>query len=317
MTVKKDSKTRLEELCREVLMFHTPYNLQEGKAVAEKNLACYDLAVKLTLLAWNTTLVKSSLSAVEKTLDLINDHAFKGSKYTGDLLNLAAGEKWACDRHYQEYFSYAEAVLTEDGAEIRIYRENESAGRGIGFDEFRQTMKRDNSGRGIAHLLAERFDAGPEKAELLNFDKEAEFPIFFDREEFIKILFKTFVFIFSAKSEAEGEFIWENIIETLTKALWHAREMNFSYTKLISNVSDLYQDVFTRKLRDIEKDICRSFFFAIGVEVLYGHIDTVEDWDQLQKLSMEYIPEAYRGIADGILTKMKNKRDAGFFALAK
>ena len=73
-----------------------------------------------------------------------------------------------------EYFAFAEAVLTDGKAEIRVYRENEADGKGIRFEEFRKTMKKDNSGRGIALFLAERFNASPEQAELLNFEDEDE-----------------------------------------------------------------------------------------------------------------------------------------------
>lgn len=82
MSVKKDAKTQLIKLCREMWLFFTPYNSCENKDIAEKHLACYDLIVKLTLLSWNTALVKSSFSAVEKTLGLINLRAYSGNEIT-------------------------------------------------------------------------------------------------------------------------------------------------------------------------------------------------------------------------------------------
>ncbi|MBR4664318.1 MAG: hypothetical protein IKO93_10640 [Lentisphaeria bacterium] len=177
-------------------------------------------------------------------------------------------------------------------------------------------MKRDNSGRSIALLLAERFDAGPEKAELLNFEKDVKFPVFSDRVEFFEILFKTYATIFSAKSEADEDFIW-NIVEIMGPAIWKIRKLYFPYEIFMSHTQKLCQTVFSEKINNIDTDVRRSLCFSIGVELLYGHLETLEDWDQLQKLTLEYIPEAYRGIADGILSEMKRKKDAGFFALGK
>ena len=174
MSVKKDAKTQLIKLCREMWLFFTPYNSCENKDIAEKHLACYDLIVKLTLLSQNTALVKSSFSAVEKTLGLINLRAYSGNEITEDVLYLAAERIWESCHSCLEYFAFAEAVLTDGKAEIRVYWENEADGKGIRFEEFRKTMKKDNSGRGIALFLAERFNASPEQAELLNFEDEDE-----------------------------------------------------------------------------------------------------------------------------------------------
>ncbi len=304
MSVKKDSKTQLINLCQEMWYFFTPYDSCEDKDIAEKNLACYDLTVKLTLLSWNTALVKSSLSAVEKTLELINLRAYNGNDLTEDLLNLAAERTWENCRSSLEYFAFAEAVLTDGKAEIRVYRENEANGKGICFEEFRKTMKKDNSGRGIAIFLAERFDAGPEKAELLDFEDEVELPVYFSESSIAEALYDNLTDIFSPKSLDDEDF-FRKMVEHLAPKLWNLAETSMRYEDTVDGLPKILSLWNPMTPKHAEVKIVTYFYTVFGVEVLYGHEDLLDDWEHLNNLTMRCIPEEYRSLADNTLEKIR------------
>ena len=304
MTVKKDAKTQLIELCREMWQFFTPYNFDEDKDIAEKNLACYDLIVKLTLLSWNTALVKSSFSAVEKTLELINLRAYNGNDLTEDLLNLAAERAWEDSRRDLEYFAFAEAVLTDGKAEIRVYRENEAGGKGIGFEDFRKTLKKDNSGRSIACLLAERFDAGPEKADLLNFEDKVELPVYFTESSFTDALYENLTDIFPPKSFNDEDF-FRDVVKHLAPKLWNVAESYMRYEDIVENLPEILSFRTPITPTRAKLQIMTYFYTVFGIEVLYGHKDLLDDWEHLTELTMRCIPEEYRNLADSILAEIR------------
>ena len=309
MSVKKDSKTQLIELCQGMWLFFTPYNFNEDKGIAEKNLACYDLIVKLTLLSWNTALVKSSFSAVEKTLELINLRAYNGSEFTEDVLHLAAERAWEDSRRDLEYFAFAEAVLTDGKAEIRVYRENEAVGMGIRFEEFRKMMKKDNSGRSIACLLAERFDAGPEKSVLLKYENPANCPVYDELEDFTESLYDAYDFIYLPESDKDSDVIMK-IIREMEPGLWEIGKLCLNYEDVITYIPEKYRTELFQVSNDIECEIRSAFHFAVGIEILYGHDDVVNDWNHLLELTMQYIPEACRNLADNILSEIWNAMKA-------
>ena len=307
MAVKKDAIFQLTKLCHEMLCFSFPY-LATEKNIEEKNLADYDLIVKLVLLAWNTAVVKPSLSAVRKTLEMINLHAFNRHIMTGMILDMAADMAWKNSRSCMEYFAYAEVSIDNGKLEFQIFQEYEADGKGIGFEEFRKTMKKDNSGRSMAKLLEERFGIYAEMAKALDPDEKPDYPVYYDEIDFKETFYKTLSNMSPSESEGDDYFISETV-DILTELIWAANNLSMKYEDVAECLPRVYRkNFFQVSAQKIESVLVFPFCLAIGIELLYGHSDTLDDWEHLAEMTIPYIPEEYRGMADGILDKMVKEK---------
>ena len=165
-------------------------------------------------------------------------------------------------------------------------------------------MKKDNSGRSIAVFLSERFDAGPEKADLLNFEKDIELPVYFSEDSFTNALYENLTDIFPPKSLADEDF-FRDVVKHLAPKLWNVAESYMRYEDTVENLPGILSLWNPMTPKHAEVKIVTYFYTVFGIEVLYGHKDLLDDWEHLLELTMRCIPEEYRSLADNTLAKIR------------
>lgn len=297
MSDKNEAKNKFSAMCSQMLPY---FALPEFKPETEKNnLQFYHFISQLGLLAWNITLVKPSLAAAVKTLNQISKTAFADSPMILDLLRIAAEWKWNHCRNENVFFSNAEATYYPETGDpgFLIYSENEAAGKGMSFSEFRKAVKNGDAGRNIAILMKERFDLDADLENFLQYRNRFGLPLYTSKQNLAVILFQAFKMLEDIQSEEFLQKLQKNAF-LVSSLLFTVIPQHCCYEDAKKHFSELNKT----KLFEINKNSSRPFIqelrFAIGLELFYGHDSFLDDWDKIVECALVYVPEQYQNMAE-------------------
>jgi len=240
----------------------------------------------MTLLAWNTTLIKQSLSSVKKGLQIYARRHFDEEPWILNMLQLAAKLKWQQYPKDRQFISSAEVTEINGQPRVSISLEGDSSGKYLTQKEFQTLMEAETSGRTVGDIPAEkRHDMFEKYGRILS--KNAEGTMTQDERSQPHVAYTDYMEYMAATANVLGVKSPEEVEQDkreLEKLLY---ERVLYMTQLVWNMNLVYKrcDIVFNQFSDFIAESPMATNCSTSKELIQFSVSLVVSWRMLYGMS--------------------------------